>query len=436
MTYKLVVLSLSLMLLIFLAAYGTLPAGHLTVRSVDLLGPQQTEVLAASGRSALLRALAAAEFVAALPWLLIGAALSLTLRLALGLWQRVPPAPVSERVTDEAGVEFEMFGETFDHVPALSRMPLAPAIGLTLPHNATPLQRQAFAAVAAAPGIPADTQGAHGCSLVEHTARVYLKAVAIYGAPSLEADLAVLHDLGKLLAYVRQDGRWVALYPFHANLTLVVAGRLPAFWRLRPDQRARLASALTVLCTRQTPSDLDPALRKAINACRALDRGATSIEKALRGAPTAEGEVDFTQLCAALRKLPEELAEWNINGVVRSAAPVEGWWLPDDNALLLPAARVRAWLAQHVPASMARQLNLTQASTSTHSADAPIADALRNEGLLAEVVQSQHLKHGWWRIVIARQTGSFVAALRGDRIPDALKSRWGKPRKEITLEPV
>jgi hypothetical protein len=436
MTYKVAVLSLSLALLLFVAAYLTVPAATIAVRSVNLLGAQETVQLAEHGRGAVLRALYAAELLVAVPWLVLGGALAIGLRLALGFWQREPTTLESVKVIDEAGVEFEMLGESFEHVPALSRMALAPLAVDALPTDATELQRQAFAAIAAVPSIPADTQGKHACSLFEHTRRVYGKAAERYGARSLEADLAALHDVGKLLCYANRAGSWVQTYPYHDNLALVVAARLPAFWRLPPEERARLSSALTVLCTRQTPSDLDPELRQAINACRALDRGATQIEKSLAQANAPEAEADFSVLCAAIRSLPEDLGNWNVNGVLRTAAAAEGWWLPDEAALLLPATRIRAWLASRLAPQLAEQLNLAHASTASHAADAPIADALRNEGLLAEVVQSQKLQQGWWRSVIAREAGVIVAALRGDRLPSSMTARWGKPRKEILLEPL
>jgi len=82
------------------------------------------------------------------------------------------------------------------------------------------------------------------------------------------------------------------------------------------------------------------------------------------------------------------------------------------------------------------QLNLAQASTGTHAADAPIADALRNEGLLAEVVLGHQIRSGWWRSAVGRDQRTTVAALRGDRVSTAVSSRWGKPQKEVVLEPL
>lgn len=438
MTYRIVGLTLSLAALLFGAAYTVLPSSLVVVRAINLIGWDETVALSERGRGEVLKALFTAELMAALPWLLLGVSLAMMLRIGLRMWQREPAPPASAKVVDPAGVEVELFGATFDHVPAMSRVKLAPMPASTLPAGATELQRQAFAAIAAVEGIPADVQGAHRESLLNHTRRIYDKAVELYGAASLEATAAVLHDLGKLLTYERRDGKWVETYPFHDNLTLIVMKRLPAFWRLTPDERARISSAMNVLCTKQTPADLEPELRTAVNAVRALDHGATRIEKAVADAPAAPAatEVDFSALCAAVRELPADMGSWNVNGRLRDAAPVEGWWLPDEPALLLPASRIRAWLARRVEPAMAQQLNLAQASTGTHAADAPIADALRNEGLLAEVVLGQQIRSGWWRSAVGRDQRTTVAALRGDRVPIAVSSRWGKPQKEVVLEPL
>lgn len=435
MTYRIVWLSFALMLVIVGVAYVSLPPAGLAIRSVSMLGADATLALAEQGRGAALNALLQAELAAATPWFALGIALALVLRMALRLWQREQPSPTSVKVVDAAGIEVELYGAAFDHVPVMSRMPLRPLPDARFKPGASDLEMQALAAIAAVDGIPADTRGAHKETLLQHTLRVYDKACELYGPGSLQAIAAATHDIGKLLAYKEHGAAWIEIYPFHDNLTSIVLSRLPAFWRMPLRERTQVATVISVLCSGQTPADLDPELRDAVNACRALDRGATAIEKRVAaGSREPAPEIDFIALCAALRALPNDLADWNINARLREGAAADGWWLPDEKILLLPDFRIRNWLARQVSTDMGQQLNLAQPSTGTHAANAPITEALRNEGLLAEVVQGMAMKSGWWRATHARSQSSVVAALRGDRFAPALAERWGKPKKEALLE--
>lgn len=270
MTGKLAWICCVTLLAVFGAAHLWLSPAVLAVRSVELLGGETTLSLAQEGASTTLAFLLQAELTAALPHLALGVALAIVLRLMLRRWQREQRPATSVTVVDPAGAELELHGAAFDHVPVMDRM-LMRDLPETNLLGASELEKQALAAIAAVPGIPATIGGELHQSLLQQTLSVHGKACDLYGAGSLEAVATATSQIGKLLAYQRCNGIWTEVRP-HTQLTSIVLGRLPAFWRLTAAQRAHLATVLSVLGSGQMPAELDSQLRSAVDACSALAR--------------------------------------------------------------------------------------------------------------------------------------------------------------------
>ncbi len=433
MTLRLLLLACVVALAMYLTAWAAMSPRMLADRLVDAFGPDAAVRLAQQGTASSIAAVWLSGLRTAMPFVAIGAAVGAVLRLWLGWWRGRQRNNGTITVTDRAGVAFTMIGAPFDHSPRLHLFAIDAAAARAAPKGSSPLEREALGAMAAI-GTPADVVGAHGTSLLEHTRTVHAEAVKRFGAGSYEALGAVLHDLGKLLAYQRDEhGNWYQQHPRHDFLTTAALMRLPAYWALPTPERNRITLLVSMITTEQIPVDAPPELRRATVAARAADRRTTAAEKSAHAAQS--GAIDMVVLCEALRELPAQLAGWNINGAARAAFPEDGWYLPDEDVVLLPDHKVRAWLQHRVDSVLAQQLGLDRPASGLHSANDPIAEACRLEHLIADAVGNVSAPTGWYQAAIGRERRAAVLALRAGSVASDVKSKWGAPRKEVRLAP-
>lgn len=266
MSARIVWLAASLAALLIVAAYMVLPAQVVALRAADLLGTEPAVAAAARGHRVLVQQVLSGELLAAAPWLMLGAALALSLRVVLRHWQRSEGRrPRSRPIVDAAGIALELRSTAFDHVPAYDVLALAPMSATRMPRGASALERQAFAALAAA--SPPDAQRP-GPALLQQAQRRYDAAVGQYGAGSLIAIGAATRDLGWLIARDRCAGRWHEAHPWPEHLTTLALARLPVYWQLNTSDRARISALVDYLATGQTPLDAESALLQALHVLR------------------------------------------------------------------------------------------------------------------------------------------------------------------------
>lgn len=277
-------LAVSLAAALVAAAHALLPARVVALRATDLLGAEAAIAAAQRGQSALLQQLLVGEFIAAAPWLACGAALALLLRGALRSWQRDDRRPRTQPIVDAAGMALDLSGMPFDHVPARDMLKLAPMPATRMPQGASELERQAFAALGAAATLPVDPQS--GTTLLQRAQCRYDAAVRQYGAGSLVAIGAAICDLGWLVAHEERAGRWIAVHWQPDHLATLALARLPAYWQLSADDRARIGALLDYLATQQTPLHAAPELNAALRALRALQVRCAGV--AMHAAPGAQ----------------------------------------------------------------------------------------------------------------------------------------------------
>jgi hypothetical protein len=408
MTARLSALTLSFGLMLLAVACWLQPAGWMAVRAVDLLGAEGAVRAAQAGRPALLLQVLARELLVAAPWLVAGTVVAALLRALLARWQSASPAP--QRVVDMAGVEYTLAGYGFSHAPAYGRLPLAPMPASVLPAGSGELERQAFAALAAS----ASGVATYAAARAEHAA-----TVSATGAGSPAAIVAVARHLS-LLPSPSGEGRPL--------LTAQAAvARLPAFWRLAPAERDRVAAALALRAGAQRPWEIDDELAAA-DRCRPLQEP-RRVEAASGVFLPAEADPVREALISVLHRLPDELPSWNINGSRQRHAPVDAWWLPDDAVLLLPATRLRRWLVPRLPGAAAATLALAVPSIDAHASDAALEKALRAVGLVAQA-------NAWCRLRIGGSTRGRVASIVAAAWPPALTASWGAPPRGLCVEAI
>ncbi len=269
MTARIAWLSASLALLLIGAAHIVLPARVIVVRATQLLGADPTLAAAVQGHYTLGRQLLLAELIAAAPWLAAGAMFALALHAALRRWQNDVRPSSYRPIIDVAGVALTLRDEAFDHATAPEWLPMAPMPATRLPRGATELERQAFAALAAAAAVPVDARRP-GLSVQQRAQRRYDIAVRLYGAGSLAAIGAVVCELGWLLALEQREGRWVEVHDSPERLSLHALARLPACWQLDPAERARISALIDHACHRRSPLGAEPEVRVALAALARL----------------------------------------------------------------------------------------------------------------------------------------------------------------------
>lgn len=421
-------LGMSLAALLVGVMHGTLPASTVALRAADLLGVESSVVAARRGHAALTQALLVTELLAAAPWALLGCTIALALRANLRRWQLNTGCPGDASTTDAAGVLLQLHDAELQHVPTYDRLPLAPMPATQMPRGATELERQAFAALAAAATLPDKDQS--GGTLEHRVRRRYHGITQQYGAGSLAAIGAATSDLGELLAYQCDAGQWTEVHSRPAHLALQAIAGLPAYWQLDADQRARIGALLHCLGTQQSPQQSDHDFGSALGALRAHRDDVAVVRQ-----PAAQAsQPDSAALRAALRELPVQLRTWNINARLRTDAPTDGWWLPDRGVLLLPMSRLRTWLLARLDECACVALQLERPTTGLHVADPYIAAALRDELLLTALPDVGSDSCRCWRVRVGHRTPVAVAALDGMRIAAGLRTRWGSPTRHLVLE--
>jgi len=321
MSARIAWLAASLAVLLIAAAHVLLPARVVALRAMALLEIGQAVTAAALGHPMLLRQLLVGELLAAAPWLMLGAGSALLLRFALRRWQ---PGEEGRRcgrpIVDPAGIALELRDAALDHLPLRGTLALASMPATRMPHGASELERQAFAALSV-------DAGRYGASLLQQMQCRYDAAVRQYGAGSLVAIGAAASDLGELIAQERCVARRREAHPCRAQLTMLALARLPAYWQLHAPERARIGALIDYLGTGQTPVDAEPDLRCALDVLRGWQ---------LRPAG-AEPAIDRTEHVGARRSYPHGAARAAICAVLLvGALPLMGAFAHAHDAPMNP----------------------------------------------------------------------------------------------------
>lgn len=341
MTARIAWLSASLAALLILTAHVVLPAQVIAVRATELIGMEATLGAAERGDVALGRRLLIAELTAAAPWLAVGAVLALLLNGLLRRWQNDGRRPNDRRIVDVARVALTIRGEVFDHSPALDWLPLASMPATRLPRGCTELERQAFAALAAAATLPVDLRWPEP-TLLQRTRRRYDVAVQQYGAGSLAATGAAICELGWLIAYTQRAGQWIEVHDAPEHLSLIALARLPAYWQLGAPERARIGALVDHICNRQVPLNAEPDIRDALAALAQMCEAGDPPERGIRRPDAAAA------LCIA--PAPSRRRGGAVACAAMSIVACTSAWSPPARAQDAPTSRPRheAMLPQRV----------------------------------------------------------------------------------------
>jgi len=149
----------------------------------------------------------------------------------------------------------------------------------------TPLEKELLGILAAHPDWPADVYGYHKESLYQHSLNVWKKTIQICKQEGIDKNstkgmlsrqLALIHDLGKLIAYQEQDGKWIKVSNRHEQLSLNVLRTTAAFWELPIEYRHQLEMAGACLLNHYNPLEEDPAVLTAIRIVKKSDPLATA----------------------------------------------------------------------------------------------------------------------------------------------------------------
>jgi hypothetical protein len=129
-----------------------------------------------------------------------------------------------------------------------------------------PVEREAFARLAEHHELPADPLTPGGGSLYEQGRREWLAAAKVFGAGTLESQLAVLRHMGKLLAIRKTPdgpaGYFLAAEP--APLAMQALRQFDSLSALTPEARRELMQALYALQTGWIAIDLPPRTAQAL----------------------------------------------------------------------------------------------------------------------------------------------------------------------------
>jgi hypothetical protein len=144
----------------------------------------------------------------------------------------------------------------------------------SLSRNASPVEREALARLADDPDmparLPANPDTPCGERLATVSARDWQRAAGAFGQGSLEAQLAILRHLGKVVAFAKGRDGYEARAEA-APLAMQALREMRSFRDLPDDARRQLLQALYALQTGWMAQDLVPRVGLALRNVRELD---------------------------------------------------------------------------------------------------------------------------------------------------------------------
>lgn len=378
--------------------------------------------------------------------------------------RRTLPAHSFIGITDTHGAFFRL-GAT---LPSLSRAPLAGAKNtLSLgPPPLSPLAQallECYLAVPNWPALPTDAGGrAHGnATLLQHVLTVRERALALaqaHGLPPQLAELAALgHDLGKRVAYRREQGEWTRLVGTHDRLSGILLASLLEWTTLSSDDQADLTVAIAFHHRPdQRPHTASPRATSLLTLLREADGLATADEStpALQSSPSLDPLLPLADTSAPLppsvfTSTPSSPPAQMVSDRLRDALtvvvsvlrintrPFDGRADPEHGILMLLNHGLRDALSVQLSLDDQRAIGLDAASDSdespaaSHPSHVPIAAAFRELGWLIETWNGQ--AGLLWDVTIGRRRWRHVWLLKLDRMPPALQAKWGRSIWPITV---
>ena len=164
----------------------------------------------------------------------------------------------------------------------------------------TPFENEAISIFAAHKKWPADVEGYHHETLMKHSIAVWKHAAKVVEANQYEQEseaaaivrsLAIIHDIGKILAYQEKDGKWIKTSNKHEQLGLLVMRSMDSFWGMRLESRKMLEKAAAILLNGDTPVETGAIVDFAVKAVQTADMSVTAEELGRRKA-TQGNEAD------------------------------------------------------------------------------------------------------------------------------------------------
>jgi len=377
---------------------------------------------------------AVARHLADSAWLLpAGAGMGLLCRLidAARSWRQRGAERRVSTIVDRFGIRLTMFQAPLEHHPDVRDLKISPLDGARLPAGLSPIERDALGLLAAHPDVPADVEGHHGVSLATHSYRAWTLACKRHGIGSLEAQVALCHDLGKIRAYAKDEsGQWVRR-ALHRSLTLQIVRDFDGYLETDEQARTALMEALTALLTNCVPVDLSERARAIVRSAKHVDFKATAEEKRSQD----EVRIDPQALADLLRgSIVSLLAELNINRKRDAAAPVEGFYVAETAALLIPEPALRARIAQALPGEMADAFRRDPGAERKAS---PVRDlVVRAVQLLFDtysVYADKPAKDGTFHIKSRIRAYEHVIAINTTSFPATLTQSWGRWNYEVDI---
>lgn len=385
-----------------------------------------------------------------MPYLVIGGSVGVACHVALFIRRR-SLTKMSSQVnvkSDRFGVKVSMLNAPLEHDPDRLDLQYGVVNLHRLPKGISPLEIDALRLLAAYPSVPADVDGIHGSTLAEHSFNAWKVACERHQAGSLQAKLALLHDLGKLRAYSQSDKSIWIRQGMHRAAALQVVRDFPSFISMPPKERGQLMMLMTALLTNYIPVDMSEEDRAVLRSARHADFKATDAEKHAQPmnsdgvneeVNSDEPEEAVTLDAEGVYELLKDsvaiiLGEMNINRAVDANATLEGFYLPELKALLLPEQWLRHHIAKSLPQEITTRLDLTQKGTKgKHPARELIVDVAYLLFETFDVFGDKEPTDGTFNIQTAIRVVEDVIAIKADQLPDALKTKWGKWNYEIDV---
>ena len=254
----------------------------------------------------------------------------------------------------------------------------------------TPLRERLMAIVMAHRDWPASIgqHGGHEGGLLEHYADVLRKVLETGRVlPDAAVTVAVAHDIGKVLSYVRDDdGRWVRADARHAQNTALILSGLP---ELEEEHGAEAEGILVALAHEHAmeamPLALAPTCKRLLEYVKEADGKSVAAEAP---SPVTIGEA----ASRALEVLPTLIRDARINRI-GSAWHVHGFWEPagprGEEVLLLSEQKLREQLQGYLSDEDQRTLSLWRDRTRTqvHPGIEAVTQVMRANGALADPVR-------------------------------------------------
>lgn len=429
---------LSLLLLLVAVSlaigYSMMPTSRLAVELVREFGQARTmEIAALGGPRAYLSLIGAKQF-ALLPWVLAGMGIAILARVGLWFWVKPPATPERMTLVDEAGGTVTMFASPLSHDPGIRF--LEKSSDCILSDRATDFENELYQLMASHADLPfqADDSGASEQLLTDHIRSAYAHIVAEQGVGSIAATLLVAHHCGKVLAYVKDKGRWKAVSDKFAQQSLIVVRRVRSFYHLAPQYRAELMRGLQILATNNYPVDLPDEVRDTIRAVRIADMVGNEAPVRSGTAPAEEVGVDIRAIASLVSaSIVTVFKDFNVNQMLNKSEALDAIYVKKDGVLLVPPKQMREAFSRLLPPELAEKLNLNIPAASRHPSDQILRQVLQTASVLVPVYKQVSCSSGVYSVRSGKRRMSSMWALSTKNIKQEIIDSWADWSFEVEI---